>query len=176
MRASRDSPMRAQAMGLNIAWVQWWGFVISAGFAGLAGALFAFSKDEGLSEHTAPFDAVVFIVDGKADIIIDGKSNMLEAGETIIMPADIRHALKAVEKFKMVQEKFKLDVGDCLFFTDTVGDLAEAGKANIKTVGVSWGVHHKAFFHKADYGNLLDVIDNPGQIVDTVKTYFKHEA
>ena len=44
MRASRDAPMRAQAMGLNIAWVQWWGFVISAGFAGLAGALFAFSK------------------------------------------------------------------------------------------------------------------------------------
>lgn len=44
MRASRDAPMRAQAMGLNVAWIQWWGFVISAGFAGLAGALFAFSK------------------------------------------------------------------------------------------------------------------------------------
>jgi branched-chain amino acid transport system permease protein len=44
MRASRDAPMRAQAIGLNIAWMQWWGFVISAGFAGLAGALFAFSK------------------------------------------------------------------------------------------------------------------------------------
>lgn len=44
MRASRDAPMRAQAMGVNVAWVQWWGFVISAGFAGLAGALFAFSK------------------------------------------------------------------------------------------------------------------------------------
>ena len=65
-------------------------------------SLFAFAKGEGLSEHTAPFDAVVFIVDGKADIIINGVSNILEAGETIIMPANIPHALKAIEKFKMV--------------------------------------------------------------------------
>lgn len=65
-------------------------------------SLFAFDKGEGLSEHTAPFDAVVYIVDGKADIIIDGKSNILEANETIIMPANISHALHAVEKFKMV--------------------------------------------------------------------------
>ena len=65
-------------------------------------SLFAFDKGEGLSEHTAPFDAVVFIVDGKADIIINGVSNILEAGETIIMPANIPHALKSVERFKMV--------------------------------------------------------------------------
>ena len=64
--------------------------------------LFAFDKGEGLSEHTAPFDAVVMIVDGKADIILDGKSHRLSAGETIIMPANISHALRAVEKFKMV--------------------------------------------------------------------------
>lgn len=70
-------------------------------------SLFAFDKGEGLSEHTAPFDAVVFIVDGKADIIIDGTSNILEAGETIIMPANISHALKAIEKFKMVLTMIK---------------------------------------------------------------------
>lgn len=70
-------------------------------------SLFAFDKGEGLSEHTAPFDAVVYIVDGKADIIINGKSNILEAGETIIMPADIPHALKAVDKFKMVLTMIK---------------------------------------------------------------------
>lgn len=64
--------------------------------------LFAFDKGEGLSEHTAPFDAVVMIVEGKADIILDGKSHLLSAGETIIMPANISHALRAVEKFKMV--------------------------------------------------------------------------
>ena len=64
-------------------------------------SLFAFDKGEALSEHTAPFDAVVYIVDGKADILIDGYSNILEAGESIVMPADIPHALKAVEKFKM---------------------------------------------------------------------------
>ena len=65
-------------------------------------SLFAFDKGEELSEHTAPFDAMVHIVDGKADVIIDGVSNILEANESIIMPANIPHALKAVEKFKMV--------------------------------------------------------------------------
>jgi quercetin dioxygenase-like cupin family protein len=64
--------------------------------------LFAFSKDEGLSEHTAPFDAIVYIVDGKADVIIHGESNILNAGESIIMPANIPHSLRAVENFKMV--------------------------------------------------------------------------
>ena len=70
-------------------------------------SLFAFDKDEGLSEHTAPFDAVVFIVDGKADIKIDGVSNILEAGENIIMPANVPHALIAVKKFKMVLTMLK---------------------------------------------------------------------
>lgn len=65
-------------------------------------SLFAFDKGEGLSEHTAPFDAMVTLVDGKADIIIDGKSYILTIGESIIMPANIPHALQAVEKFKMV--------------------------------------------------------------------------
>lgn len=65
-------------------------------------SLFAFDKGEGLSEHTTPFDAMVYIVDGKADIIIDGKSNILEANETIVMPSNIPHALKALESFKMV--------------------------------------------------------------------------
>ncbi|MEN8186901.1 MAG: cupin domain-containing protein [Bacteroidota bacterium] len=70
-------------------------------------SLFAFDKDEGLSEHTTPFDALVFIVDGKADIKIDGVSNILKAGESIIMPANVPHALNAVEKFKMVLTMIK---------------------------------------------------------------------
>lgn len=70
-------------------------------------SLFAFDKGEGLSEHTTPFDALVLIVDGKADIIINGVSNVLEIGDTIIMPANIPHALKAVEKFKMVLTMIK---------------------------------------------------------------------
>ncbi len=65
-------------------------------------SLFAFDKGEGLSEHTTPFDAMVLVVDGKAEIIINGKSHLLGSGESIIMPAGIPHALKAVEKFKMV--------------------------------------------------------------------------
>lgn len=70
-------------------------------------SLFAFDKGEGLSEHTTPFDALVMIVDGKADIIINGISNVLNTGDTIIMPANIPHALKAVEKFKMVLTMIK---------------------------------------------------------------------
>lgn len=70
-------------------------------------SIFAFDKGEGLSEHTAPFDAVVSIVDGKADVLIDGVSHVLGAGENIIMPANVPHALHAIEKFKMVLTMIK---------------------------------------------------------------------
>ena len=64
--------------------------------------IFAFDKGEGLSEHTAPFDAMVQIVDGVAEIIISGNKNMVKKGEMIIMPGNVPHALNAVERFKMV--------------------------------------------------------------------------
>lgn len=64
--------------------------------------LFAFDKDQGLSEHTAPYDALVQIVEGKALVTIAGEEFNLEAGEIIIMPANIPHAVKAIEKFKML--------------------------------------------------------------------------
>ncbi|MFH1208569.1 MAG: cupin domain-containing protein [Candidatus Omnitrophota bacterium] len=64
--------------------------------------LFAFDKGEGLSEHTAPYDASVLILDGKATIMIDGKPHKLEKGEMIIMPAGVPHSLKAAEPFKML--------------------------------------------------------------------------
>jgi len=64
--------------------------------------LFAFDKGEGLSEHTAPFDAMVHIIDGEAEIRIGGNPHILKAGEAIIMPANITHALKAIERFKMM--------------------------------------------------------------------------
>jgi len=64
--------------------------------------IFAFDQDQGLSEHTAPFDALVQIVDGEAEIIISGESHHLKEGEIIIMPAGKPHALKALKKFKMM--------------------------------------------------------------------------
>ena len=64
--------------------------------------LFAFDKGQGLSEHTAPYDALVYIIDGKAKITISKEPFTLQAGEIIIMPADRPHALKALEKFKML--------------------------------------------------------------------------
>ncbi len=64
--------------------------------------LFAFDQDQGLSEHTAPFDALVYILDGEAEITISGKPLRLKTGEMVIMPANDPHALRAVEKFKMM--------------------------------------------------------------------------
>lgn len=63
--------------------------------------IFAFDKGEGLSEHTAPFDALVQILDGEAEVIISGKPNKVVAGEMIIMPAGQPHSLKAPARFKM---------------------------------------------------------------------------
>lgn len=65
-------------------------------------SLFAFDKGEELSEHTAPFDALVHLVDGEAEITIDGHPVILKSGESIVMPANIPHGLKAIQKFKMV--------------------------------------------------------------------------
>jgi quercetin dioxygenase-like cupin family protein len=70
-------------------------------------SLFAFDKGEALSEHTAPFDAMIQVVDGKGQIIIGGKPFEVTAGNSIIMPANIPHAVKAVEKFKMILTMIK---------------------------------------------------------------------
>jgi quercetin dioxygenase-like cupin family protein len=64
--------------------------------------LFAFDKGEGLSEHTAPFDALVYIFDGEGEIIISNQSHNVKRGEMIMMPANDPHALKANERFKMM--------------------------------------------------------------------------
>jgi quercetin dioxygenase-like cupin family protein len=64
--------------------------------------IFAFDRDQGLSEHTAPFDALVYILDGEAEIVIAGEPHRLKKGEMIIMPGGKPHALKAVERFKMM--------------------------------------------------------------------------
>jgi quercetin dioxygenase-like cupin family protein len=64
--------------------------------------IFAFDKGEGLSEHSAPFDAMVQIVDGTATITIGGQKNTVRKGQMIIMPANVPHALHALEKYKMI--------------------------------------------------------------------------
>ena len=64
--------------------------------------LFAFDKDQGLSEHTAPFDALVHVIEGDAEVTISGTPYQLKTGDAIIMPANEPHALKAMQKFKML--------------------------------------------------------------------------
>ncbi|HMH45966.1 MAG TPA: cupin domain-containing protein [Pyrinomonadaceae bacterium] len=64
--------------------------------------LFAFGQGEGLSEHTAPFEALVLVMDGEAEVEIAGKVYRVKSGETIKLPANIRHAVKAAARFKML--------------------------------------------------------------------------
>jgi quercetin dioxygenase-like cupin family protein len=65
-------------------------------------SLFAFDEDQGLSEHTAPFDAIVYNLDGEAQVTISGEAVQLKKGEMVIMPANKPHALKAIKRFKML--------------------------------------------------------------------------
>jgi len=64
--------------------------------------LFAFDADQSLSEHTAPFDALAQVFDGEGEFIIGGKANLVSAGQLILMPADVPHAVKAHQRFKMM--------------------------------------------------------------------------
>ena len=63
---------------------------------------FAFDEGQGLSEHTAPFDALVHVLEGKAEIVISGKPLVLEKDEMVVMPANKPHSLRALKKFKMI--------------------------------------------------------------------------
>jgi quercetin dioxygenase-like cupin family protein len=64
--------------------------------------VFAFDEGQGLSEHTAPYDAIVNIIEGETEVTISGKAIVARAGEIVIMPANQPHSLKAVTKFKMI--------------------------------------------------------------------------
>jgi len=63
---------------------------------------FAFDAGQGLSEHTAPFDALVQMLDGEAEIMVAGETVQLTAGEATILPANVPHALTATQRFKML--------------------------------------------------------------------------
>lgn len=69
--------------------------------------LFAFDQDQGLSEHTAPYDAMVYVLDGEVDITISGKPLKLRQGEMTIIPANEPHALAAKTRFKMLLTMLK---------------------------------------------------------------------
>ena len=64
--------------------------------------MFSFDSGQGLSEHTVPYDAFVQVVDGEAEVVINGEAQTVGAGQMIIMPANIPHELKAVKPFKML--------------------------------------------------------------------------
>ena len=64
--------------------------------------LFAFDEGQGLSEHTAPFDALVHVIEGESEVIIDGKPNKVREGQLILMPANVPHSLNVIKRFKMM--------------------------------------------------------------------------
>ena len=69
--------------------------------------LFAFDKGEGLSEHTAPYDAIVYVLEGEVRVLISGNPILVSQGEMVIMPAGKPHALEALSKFKMLLTMIK---------------------------------------------------------------------
>ena len=69
--------------------------------------LFSFDKEQGLSEHTAPFDALVQILEGEMEIVVDGNHSRMKAGESLVLPANVPHALTAVQRFKMLLTMIK---------------------------------------------------------------------
>jgi quercetin dioxygenase-like cupin family protein len=70
-------------------------------------SLFAFDQGQKLSEHTAPFDAMIQITEGEAEIVIGGEPNPMKAGQVIIMPANVPHAVNSITRFKMVLTMIK---------------------------------------------------------------------
>ena len=69
--------------------------------------LFAFDKGQGLSEHRAPYDALVLVTEGTDEISISGKINQVKSGQILLMPANNPHAVKAIERFKMLLTMIK---------------------------------------------------------------------
>lgn len=103
-KSKTDEPLMAQALNLaDLVRYQPGAIVSREVLRKTAGTVTVFAFDDGqeLSEHTAPFDALVVGIDGAADIAISGQAHRLNAGEMIIMPADKPHALKAIGRFKM---------------------------------------------------------------------------
>ena len=69
--------------------------------------LFAFDVGQGLSEHTAPYDAFVQVIEGLAEVTVSGVASQVKAGESLLLPANAPHALKAIESFKMILTMIK---------------------------------------------------------------------
>ncbi len=103
--SENSKPLEAQAANLSSLISYQEGSVVSRTIidkkAGTV-TLFAFDEKQGLSEHTAPYDAMVYIVDGEAEVTIAGKPVRVKQGEMTIMPANKTHALLAIKKFKML--------------------------------------------------------------------------
>jgi quercetin dioxygenase-like cupin family protein len=103
--ATTDEEIKGMAMGLGDLVAYQEGAVVSRTLIDKPTGtvtLFAFDAGQGLSEHTSPFDAMVSIVDGEAEVVVGGEPHKVGHGEMIIMPANVPHAVRAHERFKML--------------------------------------------------------------------------
>ncbi len=103
--AETDEELKARALGLGDLVTYQDGAVVSRTLIDKPTGtvtMFSFDAGQGLSEHTAPFDAMVTIVDGEAEVSIGGEPHVVKHGEMIIMPANVPHALRAHQRFKML--------------------------------------------------------------------------
>ena len=103
-RNKREKPVRQAVNVVELADYQQGSVVSRTIIDKKAGTVsfFAFAEGQGLSEHTAPFDALVYLVEGEAEVVISGKPIRVKSGEMVIMPANKRHALRAPKSFKMI--------------------------------------------------------------------------
>lgn len=100
-----DKDLRGQALDMNASIDYATGAVVSKTLLDKSAGsltLFSFDAGQGLSEHTSPYDATVLIVDGAATLVIGGREVPAKAGDMVIMPAGVPHALRAVQRFKML--------------------------------------------------------------------------
>jgi len=105
MAHQENTPLHTQVLGIRELIDYQEGAIVSKELIKKDGGtvtLFAFDKEQGLSEHTAPFDALVQVLEGEVEIRISGEPYRVKGGEMIIMPANEPHSLQAVEKFKMM--------------------------------------------------------------------------
>lgn len=78
-----------------------------------------------------------------------------------------------MEKFEMIRDKYTVTEENVLFVTDTLGDLREADEANIPTIIVTWGAHDRSYFDREKHNNLIDMVDTPKELINSIITYFK---
>lgn len=77
-----------------------------------------------------------------------------------------------IEKFKLIEQKFNIDIQDALFITDALGDVRDADIVGVPTIAVTWGVHDKSFFERENHANLVGVVNTVEELINSIENHF----